>query len=135
MIEEVLNEIRQAEEKADAMIKDANARLLIADKELIPLVGDYKGPVLTTAELENLPDAPCTAKGPKPENLYILLYTSGSTGTPKGCMLEQRNLVNFCLYGNTACVDFCSECMNIISGLNLYIASVYAEHAVRRSRP
>ncbi len=85
-------------ERLNFMIKDANARLLIADKELIPLVGDYKGPVLTTAELENLPDAPCTAKGPKPENLYILLYTSGSTGTPKGCMLEQRNLVNFCAW-------------------------------------
>ena len=85
-------------ERLNFMIKDANAKLLIADKELIPLVGDYKGPVLTTAELEHLPDAPCTAKGPKPENLYILLYTSGSTGTPKGCMLEQRNLVNFCAW-------------------------------------
>ena len=85
-------------ERLNFMIKDANAKLLIADKELIPLVGDYKGPVLTTAELENLPDVPCTAKGPKPESLYILLYTSGSTGTPKGCMLEQRNLVNFCAW-------------------------------------
>ncbi|MBR5064101.1 MAG: AMP-binding protein, partial [Bacteroidales bacterium] len=37
-------------------------------------------------------------KSPKPESLYILLYTSGSTGTPKGCMLEQRNLVNFCAW-------------------------------------
>ena len=85
-------------ERLNFMIQDAQAKLLIADKELVPLVGDYKGPVLTTAELEKLPDAPCTAAGPKPENLYILLYTSGSTGKPKGCMLEQQNLVNFCAW-------------------------------------
>ncbi len=85
-------------ERLNFMIKDARAKLLIADRELLPLVGDYKGLVLTTAELESLPEEPCMAAGPKPENLYILLYTSGSTGTPKGCMLEQRNLVNFCAW-------------------------------------
>ena len=85
-------------ERINFMIQDAGAKLLIADKGLLPLAGDYKGPVLTTEEAENLPDAPCTAAGPKPEGLYILLYTSGSTGTPKGCMLEQRNLVNFCAW-------------------------------------
>ena len=85
------------EERLNFMIKDADAKLLIADKQLLPLV-DYKGPVLTTEEIENLPDTPCKTIGPKPESLYILLYTSGSTGTPKGCMLEQRNLVNFCAW-------------------------------------
>ncbi len=85
-------------ERLNFMIQDSRARLLIADRELVPLVDGYNGPVLTTDELENLPDAPCTAPGPKPEDLYILLYTSGSTGTPKGCMLEQRNLVNFCAW-------------------------------------
>ena len=85
-------------ERLNFMIQDSRAKLLIAEKELLPLIGDYKGPVLTTAELENLPDAPYKAPGPKPENLYILLYTSGSTGKPKGCMLEHRNLVNFCAW-------------------------------------
>ena len=84
-------------ERLNFMIQDSHAKLLIADKELVPLVGDYKGPVLTTDQLENLPEGKPTAD-PKPENLYILLYTSGSTGTPKGCMLEQRNLVNFCAW-------------------------------------
>ena len=41
---------------------------------------------------------PTPIGNPKPENLYILLYTSGSTGTPKGVMLEHRNLVNFCAW-------------------------------------
>ncbi len=87
-------------ERLNFMIQDARAKLLIADKELVPLVGDYKGPVLTTAELEALPVVISSAveKSPKPESLYILLYTSGSTGKPKGCMLEQQNLVNFCAW-------------------------------------
>ncbi len=94
-------------ERLNFMIRDARAKLLIADKELVPLVGDYQGPVLTTAELEDarsLPGMTGTSwptpigHRPKPENLYILLYTSGSTGTPKGCMLEHRNLTNFCAW-------------------------------------
>ncbi len=85
-------------ERLNFMIQDAGAKLLIADSELVPLMSGYDGSVLTTDELENLPDTPCTAPGPKPESLYILLYTSGSTGKPKGCMLEQRNLVNFCAW-------------------------------------
>ena len=85
-------------ERLNFMSQDARAKLLIADSEFLPLVGDYKGPVLKTEDLEELPYAPCTAPGPKPESLYILLYTSGSTGKPKGCMLEQRNLVNFCAW-------------------------------------
>ncbi|MBQ1912775.1 MAG: amino acid adenylation domain-containing protein, partial [Bacteroidales bacterium] len=84
-------------ERLNFMIRDSHAKLLIADKELVPLVGEYKGPVLTTDQLDNLPEGKPTA-GPKPESLFILLYTSGSTGTPKGCMLEQRNLVNFCAW-------------------------------------
>ena len=94
-------------ERLNFMIQDSHAKLLIADKELVPLVGDYKGPVLTTDQLDarSLPGMTegtswpaLTGHLPKPENLYILLYTSGSTGTPKGCMLEHRNLVNFCAW-------------------------------------
>ena len=33
---------------------------------------------------------------PKPESLFILLYTSGSTGVPKGCQLMHSNIVCFC---------------------------------------
>ncbi|MBR3744347.1 MAG: amino acid adenylation domain-containing protein [Bacteroidales bacterium] len=85
-------------ERLNFMIKDAGARLLIAEPGLVPLVCDYKGPVLTTDNLEDLPEATVLHGGPKPENMYILLYTSGSTGKPKGCMLEHHNLVNFCAW-------------------------------------
>ena len=85
------------QERLNFMVKDASAKLLIADQEFLPLLNEYTGPVLTTDELESLPEGPVPA-GPGPENLFILLYTSGSTGVPKGVMLEHHNLVNFCAW-------------------------------------
>ena len=85
------------EDRLNFMVKDSSAQLLIAEKELLPILKEYKGPVLTTDELESLPEGP-VPEGPKAENLFILLYTSGSTGVPKGVMLEHHNLVNFCAW-------------------------------------
>ena len=85
------------QERLNFMIADASAKLLVADAEYRPLITDYSGPVLDTAVIASLPEGP-VPEGPAPENLFILLYTSGSTGVPKGCMLEHRNLVNFCAW-------------------------------------
>ena len=94
------------EERLNFMIADASAKLLIADAEYRGIITGYDGPVLDTADIASLPEGPLP-EGPAPESLFILLYTSGSTGVPKGCMLEHRNLVNFCAwyrnyYGLTA---------------------------------
>lgn len=78
------------------MMEDASAKLLIADRALLPLVPDYTGNVLCLDEIPALPECTETLPGAKPEDLFILLYTSGSTGVPKGVMLEHRNLVEFC---------------------------------------
>ena len=87
-------------ERLNFMMQDAGAKLLIADEGLRDIVDEYKGEVLLTKELSELPN---TLSNPNtlntqitPNHLFILLYTSGSTGVPKGCQLEHRNLVAFC---------------------------------------
>ena len=84
-------------ERLNFMMQDADAKLLIADEELRPLVDEYKGDVLLTKDILSLPNTPILTNTPiTPNNLFILLYTSGSTGVPKGCQLEHGNLVAFC---------------------------------------
>ena len=84
-------------ERLNFMMQDANAKLLIADEELRPIVNEYQGKVLLTKDIEALPAATAPVKADiTPSSLFIMLYTSGSTGTPKGCQLEHGNLVCFC---------------------------------------
>ena len=83
-------------ERLNFMMQDANAKLLIADEELYPIADEYQGDVIFTKDLMALPPVQTLSDTPKPESLFILLYTSGSTGVPKGCQLIHRNLVAFC---------------------------------------
>ncbi|MBO6234548.1 MAG: AMP-binding protein, partial [Prevotella sp.] len=91
-------------ERLNFMMQDAGAKLLIADEELRDIVDEYKGEVLLTKDIEQLPALTEEEHSKlstlnsqlKPEGLFIMLYTSGSTGVPKGCQLEHGNLVCFC---------------------------------------
>ena len=84
-------------ERLNFMMQDANAKLLIADEELRPIVNEYQGKVLLTKDIAALPTAATPVVADiKPSSLFILLYTSGSTGVPKGCQLMHSNLVCFC---------------------------------------
>ena len=81
------------------MLEDSSAKLLIADRELLPLVDGYKGKILFTDEIVQLEDTmqledtDIQLRKPSLHDLFILLYTSGSTGVPKGCMLEYGTLL------------------------------------------
>ena len=86
------------------MVKDAAARLLIADESLRELVDEYAGEVLLTKDIANLPALTAEENAQlstlnaqlSPSDRFILLYTSGSTGVPKGCQLTHANLVCYC---------------------------------------
>ena len=83
-------------ERLNFMMKDASAKLLIADSELRSLVNEYEGEVMLTSDIDSLPSAPAPSVTIEPDQLFIMLYTSGSTGIPKGCQLTHANLVAFC---------------------------------------
>ena len=83
-------------ERLNFMVKDTNARLLIADEELLPIMDEYEGEVLLTKDLMGLPLPTTLPASPKPDSLFTLIYTSGSTGVPKGGMTEHRHWVAFC---------------------------------------
>ena len=96
-------------ERLNFMMQDANAKLLIADEELCPIVDEYQGDVLILppkigGDRGLSKGWPEVGSDPQPPNLggltsnslFILLYTSGSTGVPKGCQLTHGNLVCFC---------------------------------------
>lgn len=79
------------------MMEDSRMEILIADRELKEIAAGFKGEIIDTNDIYALSlDRTVQLESPKPRDLFILLYTSGSTGMPKGCMLEHRNLLNFC---------------------------------------
>ena len=83
------------------MLEDSKAPAVIADDELAPVIDGYSGVILSANKIYDLPEAENAAlTPPATDSLFALIYTSGSTGKPKGCMLEHRNLVNFCLAFN-----------------------------------
>jgi amino acid adenylation domain-containing protein len=89
---------RQPADRLAAMLEDARAPIVLADRELakdLPFSGIalFFGDEAEAGEADALPR-------PAPENLAYLIYTSGSTGRPKGVAIEHRNavaLLGWCL--------------------------------------
>lgn len=89
-------------ERLSFMMKDAGAEIVILDRALDSLIPDFDGARLYLDEIDALTDASRPETLPRPDDLFIMLYTSGTTGLPKGVMLEHKNIVAFCRYCNKA---------------------------------
>ena len=89
-------DVSYPKERLNFMVKDAASKVVIAERQYIELLDEYHGPVIYLDELDKLKDESRPVNRPKPENLFIMLYTSGSTGVPKGVMLEHHNIMAAC---------------------------------------
>ncbi len=89
-------DVSYPKERLNFMVKDASSKVVIAERQYIDLLDEYKGPVIYLDEFDKLKDESRPTNRPRPENLFIMLYTSGSTGVPKGVMLEHQNIMSVC---------------------------------------
>jgi gramicidin S synthase 2 len=85
-------------ERLSFMVKDAGAGYILSEGSLVAeVLPEFEGEVFNREDIRDLVTKN-DIELPKvlPQDMFVLLYTSGSTGTPKGCILEHRNIVNFC---------------------------------------
>ncbi|WP_327373302.1 amino acid adenylation domain-containing protein [Streptomyces sp. NBC_01216] len=87
--------------RRDAVLADAEARLVLTQSWLAPALGRPGGPPAVAVDTLDpaAPDANGREPAPRaaPEDLAYVIYTSGSTGTPKGVMISHaaaRNTVD-----------------------------------------
>jgi amino acid adenylation domain-containing protein len=92
-------------ERLAFMLADAQIRVLLTQKELLPglpkhdahtLCLDTDWQTIAQQSKENV------NSGVTADNLAYVIYTSGSTGQPKGVMIEHRSLVNYMCWFNNA---------------------------------
>lgn len=58
-------------ERLNFMINDSSAKLLIADESLLELLPDYKGDILLTMDILNLPKSDAIIEKPKLDDFWL----------------------------------------------------------------
>lgn len=92
------------EERLKHLLKDANASLVLSQKELLAQISDLSIPAISLSESEAEIAAFDRANlGLKiaTTDLTYLMYTSGSTGLPKGVMIPHQALANYITWAKT----------------------------------
>ena len=87
-------------ERLKFMLEDAAVRLVVADRELSPLLAEIQpgAEIIYTDEIAELPAAEGLRSPAEPEDLFVIVYTSGTTGKPKGNRLAHRHPVSLFSY-------------------------------------
>lgn len=91
-------DLQMPPERLNFILKDAAADHLLTEDSLVrDSIPDFRGEIICIGEISGLViNNDIVLPKPASDDMFVLLYTSGSTGTPKGCVLEHRNIVNFC---------------------------------------
>ncbi|MDU0072246.1 MULTISPECIES: non-ribosomal peptide synthetase [Bacillus] len=93
------------EERIHFMLKDSNAKVVIADGEFHAETAETLLFAEAVAETEEAGNLPSSAGA---EHLAYIIYTSGTTGRPKGVMIEHRQ-VHHLVRGLQQAVDTLKE--------------------------
>jgi amino acid adenylation domain-containing protein len=82
-----------------SILDDVRPSVLITERTLVPLLGDFESQCLVLDEIPNVPDAFQKRAIPFESatlgDLAYVIFTSGSTGRPKGVEISHGALANF----------------------------------------
>ncbi|WP_143323984.1 AMP-binding protein, partial [Clostridium sp. BL-8] len=88
------------EDRIKYMLEDSNTKIFLTQNKLLGSI-NYDGEVidLEDSKLYERENSNVNTKGMSNDLAYVI-YTSGTTGKPKGVMIEQKALVNLCIWHN-----------------------------------